>query len=76
MRRLSWVMTVGPVSSQGSLWGAGSADVMMEAEVGGLALKLEEWREALLETEKGKKRILPGASGRATCPDLTPRNEN
>lgn len=49
------MMTVGPVSSQGSLWGAGSADVTMEAEVGGLALKLEEWREALLETEKGKR---------------------
>lgn len=25
------MMTVGPVSSQGSLWGAGSADVTMEA---------------------------------------------
>ena len=27
--------------------------------MGRLALKLEEWREVLLETEKGKKRVLP-----------------
>ena len=70
-------MPVGPVSSQGSLWGAGSVRCDGGSRSwGDWLLKLEEWREVLLETEKGKKRVLPGASRRTTCPDLTPRNGN